>query len=278
MVRTPRFQCGNRGPIPLGATKGMQEKEIKIPIGKGENVKCFLTMPEAETFPLLIAVHGFSSWHDSEYNEYLRTHLVPQGWAFLSFDLRGHGASSGKLETITVDRSFEDLKAVYAFAKDMPGVESISLFGSSYGGLLASMLATEMSSIEYLGLRAPLIDFATQFEKKYKKIGITAWHAANALPFTCKDKKIRLIQYSYYESMKQIQGRVAALAPKIAASTLIIQGDKDQAVSIDRTYEFFENLKCEKDFIVVPGADHRFSNPIQKENMLKRFVEFYKQA
>lgn len=235
-------------------------------------------MPEAETFPLLIGVHGFSSWHNSEKNEYLKSHLVPEGWGFLSFDVRGHGASSGFLEDITIDQSLEDIKTVYEYANEIPGVESISLFGSSYGGLLSIMLTIETPAIRLLGLCAPLTDFATQFEKKFKKIGVSAWRATNGLPFTCKDKKIRMIKFSYYESMKQIQGRVPALAPKISAPTFIVQGDKDQTVDIDLTYEFFENLVCEKDFVVVPGADHRFSNPLQKENMLKRFVEFYMQA
>lgn len=254
----------------------MKHEQFSIPIGKKERLACFLALPEAKTFPLLITIHGFSSSHLSSKADHLRKILPERGWAVLSFDLRNHGESSGQIEDIRVDRNVEDVRVMYQYAKkNIKGVETISLFGSSYGGMLAIILAIEQPDIALLGLQAPVTDFAEQRGITMTKEGLKQWKKQKYYERLCADGKKHKIKYDFYESMLPYHEKIYALTPKIKSNTFIVQGDKDESVPLELTEKFFDALTAERELVIVPGADHQFSDPVQWRNMMRRFVDFF---
>ncbi|HEY3051141.1 MAG TPA: CocE/NonD family hydrolase, partial [Gaiellaceae bacterium] len=68
-------------------------------------------------------------------NSVAETQLVPQGYAALTFDARGHGQSEG-LVSIDGPREIQDVRELFNWLAAQPGVngQRIGAFGYSYGG------------------------------------------------------------------------------------------------------------------------------------------------
>lgn len=254
----------------------MQEEQIHIKIGS-DTIAGFFSRPVAKTFPVLLCIHGFSSSHLSSKIQFFSDELPKRGWGVFTFDLRYHGKSSGSLEHIRVNENVKDVRIVYDYiVKKIKGVESISLFGSSYGGMLAIIQAIDVPDIPLLGLSAPVSDYAEQKGLVMSEKELNQWKKKKYTDWTnTVNGKIYKIGYQFYESMLPYHRNLYNLTPKIKANTFIVQGDNDEAVPLKLTKKFYSLLTTQKEFIVVPKADHGFTDPIQKQNMLNRFIEFY---
>src|SRR3546814_12812979 len=67
----------------------------------------------------------------------LETHVRDRGHAFLRFDYRGHGQSSGRFDDGTIGRWRDDALAAFDALTEGPQI----LVGSSMGGWIALLLA-----------------------------------------------------------------------------------------------------------------------------------------
>jgi len=118
----------------------MQYRESKF-WGAGKlELYCQAWQPDQAVRAAILLVHGFGE-HGGRYN-YLTDHLVPQGYAIHSFDLRGHGRSPGpRGHVLAWDELRDDLHAfvtttVAASRAQHPEIPYF-LFGHSFGGLIA---------------------------------------------------------------------------------------------------------------------------------------------
>lgn len=253
----------------------MKEERIETKIGK-DTLVGFFTRPDAKTFPVLLCMHGFSTNHLSSKVQYLNDELPKRGWGVFALDLRFHGESSGKIFDIEVDKNVQDVRAAYVYILEhIKGVESVSLFGSSYGGLLAIVQAIDVPTVPLLGLAAPVTDFVAQkgIVKNDKELKI--WKKTGHTTYTKGTGEKIEIGYQFFESMIPYHRNLFSLTTKIQSNTFIVQGDKDEAVPMKLTKKFYSLLQCQKEFVIVPRADHRFSDTTQYQNMMKRFVDFY---
>jgi predicted acyl esterase len=98
--------------------------------------------PPSAGRPAVLMLHGLGeSRTDGDnavgvsLNDMAETHIVPQGYAVLTFDARGHGASGG-LVGIDGPREIADVKELFAWLAARPGIDAshIGAFGYSYGG------------------------------------------------------------------------------------------------------------------------------------------------
>lgn len=103
------------------------------------------TPDKVQSYPLVILMHGFSASKDYKLLELTAEYLEKAGIASIRFDFNGHGDSEGRFQDMTVPNEIEDAKKVYAYAKALPGVTNILLVGHSQGGVVASMLAGELT-------------------------------------------------------------------------------------------------------------------------------------
>ena len=61
---------------------------------------------------LVIYVHGFASHQNGEKVLFFKDQFTEVGMAFLAFDHRGHGNSSGTMKELTVTKNLEDLHQI----------------------------------------------------------------------------------------------------------------------------------------------------------------------
>ena len=98
----------------------------------------------AKNYPLVLIVHGFNASKEMYLLTELSKQLNERGIATLLFDFNGHGASEGSFLDMTIPNELEDARRVYAYARKLPGVSSISAVGHSQGGVIVGMLAGEL--------------------------------------------------------------------------------------------------------------------------------------
>jgi len=85
---------------------------------------------------LVIYIHGFASHQRGEEVLFLRDRFTALGAAYLAFDHRGHGSSSGTMKGLTIRRNLGDLGAlIQEKGKDF---KKRILIGSSMGGQTAA--------------------------------------------------------------------------------------------------------------------------------------------
>src|SRR5947209_7064681 len=106
--------------------------------------------------PGVLFVHG---WGGSQQQYLARAREVAAlGCVCLTFDLRGHAATSAQYEVVSREHNLVDVVAAYDVLASNPNVDSstIAVVGSSYGGYLAAIL-TSMRNVKWLALRAPAL-------------------------------------------------------------------------------------------------------------------------
>ena len=97
-----------------------------------------------KTYPLVLILHGFNANKEMYLLTELSDQLNKRGIATLLFDFNGHGQSEGSFLEMTIPNELEDARRVYAYAKKLPGVTSVSAVGHSQGGVIVGMLAGEL--------------------------------------------------------------------------------------------------------------------------------------
>jgi predicted acyl esterase len=97
--------------------------------------------PPAGGWPAVMLLHGLGGSRTAptplgmSLNSVAETQLVPQGYAALTFDARGHGQSEG-LVSIDGPREIQDVRELFNLLAAQPGIngQRIGAFGYSYGG------------------------------------------------------------------------------------------------------------------------------------------------
>lgn len=102
--------------------------------------------------PGIMFIHG---WMSNQNRYTIRADaLAKLGFLCLTFDLPGHGESSGDINYITRNDFIQATIVAYDFLKQQSKQEKISVVGTSFGGYLAAHLTAERK-IHALALRAP---------------------------------------------------------------------------------------------------------------------------
>lgn len=119
--------------------------------------------------PALIFVHGWGG-SEAQYRE-RAAHLAELGCLCLTFDLRGHGATSALHETVSRADHLRDVLGVYDLLAARADVDParIGVVGSSYGGYLAAIL-TSLRAVRWLSLRAPALYKDPEFERPKRQL------------------------------------------------------------------------------------------------------------
>lgn len=248
-----------------------------------------MTLYESDAHaPSLIFIHGMSM-HAGAYastvpHANFLAALAEQGFNVIGLDLQGHGSSGGARGLFT----YQDLIGNIRCAVDY-GLERynhrIGIIGTSMGGVLAFYAAIEDNRIKsvvchnvvdlrdvhplfYLKrhfLLRPLLKLLKPFAHQLTWLPIPI--VAYIEPKDVFEKKENF-QYILRDPLVTWSYRCSSWIsvfynpddkPAIESQTApvrIIDGEQDKLFPVAYTQAFYERLRCEKDFVVVPGAKH----------------------
>jgi alpha/beta superfamily hydrolase len=231
----------------------MRQERIFFTNSCGDTLSGVLHHPSAKPNGAVILCHGMESDKNSEKLIFLGRALAEKGIISLRFDFRYVGESSGKFEDITYSGEVDDLQAAHAWIQSrQPGKTAI--FGSSMGGTVGLLFAAQEPTLAALvTLAAPL--HPENFPKRIlTSAQLQQWRDQG---FTIHNG--RRLNVSLLADLEKID--VPAAARKIRCPVLILHGDADEVVPVEEAYELDACLCQSRRVSILPGADHRVSDP-----------------
>jgi pimeloyl-ACP methyl ester carboxylesterase len=192
--------------------------------------------------PGYVYLHGLGSVRDGEKSRALLAFAAARGRACTRFDFRGHGASSGRLDGLTLSDLIRDAEAVAERER-----RSI-LIGSSLGGYVAAWLAARRPElVEALVLLAPAFGF------------LPRWAARAALGEIVLDDGRRLAVHPEFLADARRHDE-AALPARIEVPLLVVHGACDDVVPVELSRRFFAAAASRRKRLeVIPDGDHRLN-------------------
>lgn len=232
----------------------MAEEKLLFNNSRGDCLSGVLHLPsQPRVAGSVILCHGMESDKNSEKLIFLSRALADRGILTLRFDFAYVGESSGKFEDITYTGEVEDLTAAYALLQNrQPGKTAI--LGSSMGGTVALLFAAQEPEVAALvTIAAPVhpekfprrLLTPAQFQE-WRERGFTIYNGQR-------------LNVSLLQDLETIN--VPEAAQNIRCPVLILHGEADEVVPVEEAYELHANLNDSKCLSILPGTDHRLSDP-----------------
>ncbi|MCC6965122.1 MAG: alpha/beta fold hydrolase [Nitrospira sp.] len=248
----------------------------------GNRIGAVLDKPQHTTDSIAVLCHGFLSHKNSTSNQALAELLQQRGIATLRFDCFGHGDSEGPFAKLTTSIGVAQAHAALTYVMTR-GYRRLALVGSSFGGLLSILAAAEWTDLHHsapanhpplacLALKCPVVDFGEELRLELGEDGLHEWQRTNTIPDLHGGPSRLPLDYAFYEDCLN---RIAyEPARTITAPTLIVQGDHDEYVPLHQSQRLYASLAGPKHLDILPGADHRFTNPSDFQRMLALLTDW----
>ena len=248
----------------------------------GNRIAGVLATPHDTTDSVAVLCHGFLSHKNSTSNQALAELLTQRGIATLRFDCFGHGDSDGPFAKLTTGVGVAQTRAALRYVITR-GYRRLALVGSSFGGLVSILAAAEWTDVHHstpaeippltcLALKCPVVDFGEELRLELGEDGLQEWKRTNTIPDLHGGPSRLPLDYAFYQDCLT---RIAyEPARTITAPTLIVQGDHDEYVPLHQSQRLYASLAGPKHLEILPGADHRFTNPSDFQLMLTLLTDW----
>lgn len=248
----------------------------------GHRISAVLATPDHATDDIAVLCHGFLSHKNSTSNLALTALLVGRGIATFRFDCFGHGDSDGPFAKLTTTIGVGQALAALDHLLTR-GYRRLSLVGSSFGGLVSLLAAadwtrkhdsnpTSIPPLACLALKCPVVDFGEELRLELGEEGLREWKRTDTIPDFHGGLTRLPLDYAFYEDCLN---RIAyEPARTITAPSLIVQGDHDEYVPLHQSRRLWDALPGPKHLEILPGADHRFTNASDFQQMLTLLTDW----
>ena len=232
----------------------MENREFYID-SDGIPLHAKLTFPDAEAdrYPLLIIVHGYTGHMEEPHILGAAEAANAQGFAALRVEMYGHGQSGGTFEKHTILKWVNELVDVIDYAAGLDFVSGLYLTGHSAGGLTVMLAAglkqDVLKALIPLSPAICIIDGA----KSGDMLGITfdPDHVPDRLP--AEDHGYLGGNYVRTAQLLPLDEAIR----KYTGPVLIIHGDEDETVPVSYAYDAARKY-ADAELAVISGDTHCF--------------------
>lgn len=213
----------------------------------GAPVVGVLHLPSSGPSACVVACHGMGACKDSDKYLLLGREFPEAGLALARFDFRGSGESGGLYRDATIASRMADLEAVLDYLKPHEALDGrFGLLGSSLGGFVALWVASHRSPLPVVTWNAPasLAELASATSDD-----VTAPGAA---------------------LVAEVREGHRVEVPRGASHVLVVQGESDEVVPPAHGNLLFDRAREPRELCILPGADHRLSDPLHRLEAVKR--------
>jgi pimeloyl-ACP methyl ester carboxylesterase len=248
----------------------MNQERVSFSNSRGDTLSGIIHHP-AQGTPrgAVILCHGMESNKESEKLVSLGRAMAQRNIMVLRFDFRYVGESSGKFEDITYSGEVDDLKAAHILVQSRnPG--KIAILGSSMGGTVALLFAAQQPSLAALVTVAAPIHPERFPSRVLTPAQSDEWRARGFTHYNGQRLNLSLL-----EDLESLD--VPEAVKKITCPVLILHGDADEIVPVEEAYEIDACLANSKRLSILPGTDHRLSDPAVMQRAITEALDWLTQ-
>lgn len=219
---------------------------------------------EEQSDKWVIIAHGYTSSHEDV--QPIALNFYNQGYNVLTPDMRAHGNSEGKF----IGMGWLDRKDMLKWIEYVVSVDSkaqIVLYGESMGGATVMMTSGEelpsnvKAIVEDCGYTSVWEMFEAQL---YERFGLPSFPILNAA------KAVTQIRAKYDISEASALEQVK----KSVTPILFTHGGNDNYVPTEMIYRLYDAATCEKDMLIIDGADHGAAPDVDPETYYEKVFSF----
>ncbi len=216
----------------------------------------FVHLPPNLPAPLVVGSHGMLSDSRSPKQVTLGRKLAAVGVVFFRFDHRGCGDSDGIFREVTTlaARCRDLLAAVDFVTTHFDLLPDLALFGSSLGGTTCIAAAPRLGH----RLRA-MVCLAAPVRSRPV---IAAVKADGSVASTDVELLQRRLAFDVGPHLSDLH------------DILVVHGECDEIVPPDNAREIYEAATGDKKIILLPGGDHRLSDPFHQAEFIHQSVDW----
>lgn len=249
------------------------EKYVELVNRQGYTLRGFLHRPQQPgmAVPMVLMYHGYSASKTNPLYVEAARQLATRGIASLRFDFMGSGDSDGRFQDMSIETEIADGIDILRYAQSLPFVDPnrIALLGTSYGGLVAAIIAGRLpNEIKAQVLWCPAI--ISIRDARAGKAGTTDITAV--LTEGTADVNGLLVGKRFLEDNRALEFETEASAYQ--GRTLIIWGDQDPIVPPDiiAICEAVYENRLEK--CMIEGVGHMFETHSARVRLLEASYDF----
>lgn len=231
-------------------------------ISGGYRLEAWMHAPMHAASYCVVISHGFGGYGGSPKWNFIASGLARAGFPTLRFSHRGCGNSEGAFEDTTVTNRIADLNAAMdAIAEEM-GARTFGLIGSSLGGVTALMCASQPRVCCTFVQAAP-----SNFEFFSSMISDLAVSSGEKIIVDGREVKQDLL----HDTKQHDILAAAAVAKKL----FVMHGENDPLIPPSHASEIFNIALHPKNILLVPGADHPFTELKHQQIMLEQCTAWF---
>ena len=239
----------------------------------GYSVRCILYYNKDihEIKDVVIATYGFGGTKENKATAKFAERLVTKykGFGVICFDWPCHGADARK--KLILEECITYLQLAIDYAKNEMKAENLYTYTTSFGGFITlKYIAEHKNPFRKIAMRCPAIKMYDIMVQSISEEDMAKLEKGKEI-MAGHDRMLK-INRQFLEDLKASDIRNNDYID-YADDILILQGTKDEMVSIEDTKEFAENNVIE--MIPVENADHPFSNPSKMDFAIQKCVEFF---
>lgn len=231
-------------------------ERITLEMGSDALVGDYLASREVPDFAA-VWVHGFGSHRGGEKAQAVRAECARRGWAFATFDFRGHGSSSGGMHELSPSRLLDELGAIRAFLAAR-GHTRLGLIGSSMGGFASAWFAiAHPEAVVGCVFLAPAFGFLDRRWGRLTKAERAEWKQTGRL--RVKNDWVD-VEIGYGLAEERERFRPADLGANWRTPALIFQGLADDTVPETDSLDFARHAAFPAiELRLLKDGDHRLT-------------------
>lgn len=260
----------------------MEDLNIKTFIQNRDNKKLrVMVKGPAQSDKLVFIMHGLGGSKDSQPIPTMTEAFLENGFIVASFDTtNSFGESEGDYADATITNYYADLEDVIHWAADQPWYsEPFVLCGHSLGGISTALFAeTYPEKVRALAPIATVVSGKLSIESRAlfrEKDHLEKWQRTGVLISQNPDGSSTELKWSHMED--RLKYDLLTKTQVLTMPILMVVGENDRNTPPAHQQILFDRLPGKKELHVIPGAEHSFKKPHERQELKQLIISWIKQ-